>query len=366
MSIKNKINILLISSSSTLGGGTKHMFMLGENLKYNYNIYYAIPINKNFRKFLNDRNHIEISERKISVFDIFRLSKFIKSKSIDIVHAHGKGAGVISRILIIFCQKPLIYTFHGIHLKCHSFIKRIIYIIYEFLLGRLDSTKVLVSESEREYARKSKIFLGINNIIINNGVNNMTKKYSKKIEIKNINNLRSSMINVISVCRFVPQKNIFDILKIAKEIPEVRFSIIGDGPLYGDIKNMVFKNKLKNVVLLGKKENIFDHLYNSDIYLSTSLYEGLPISILEAMSIGLPIVASKVTGNCDTIINGKSGYLYELIDIKSAVRYIKKLSRNEKLRINMGNFAHDRQRKLFSKELMLKNYDDLYNKLISN
>ena len=73
--------------------------------------------------------------------DIFNLKKFIKVNSIDIIHAHGKGAGVISRILRILINKPLIYTFHGIHLKCHRWHKRLIYIIYEYLTGWIDSAK---------------------------------------------------------------------------------------------------------------------------------------------------------------------------------------------------------------------------------
>ena len=149
MLIKNKINILMISSSSSLGGGTKHMFMLGENLDSEFNVFYGIPKNSNFENHLEPNIHIEISERKLSFIDIFKLIVFIKSKSIDIIHAHGKGAGIISRILKIFTFRPLIYTFHGIHLKCHSRLMRITYIIYEFLLGGLDSIKILVSESEK-------------------------------------------------------------------------------------------------------------------------------------------------------------------------------------------------------------------------
>ena len=62
------------------------------------------------------------------------------------------------------------------------------------------------------------------------------------------------------------------------------------------------------------KKNVFEHFYYSDIYLSTSLYEGLPLSILEAMSIGLPIIESNLVGNLDTVENWFTGYLYDLND----------------------------------------------------
>ena len=362
MKKNKKINILMISSSSTIGGGTKHMFSLGRNLSCDFKVYYAIPRNKIFRNYLKSNCHIEISERKLNLFDILRLIKFVKSKSIDIIHAHGKGAGLLARLVVFLRPRPLIYTFHGIHLKCHGFISRFIYILYEFLLGGLDSAKVLVSKSEKNYALKSNIFLGNKSIIIFNGVNNMPKKSfnsKKNIETKN---LKSEKIKVISICRFVDQKNIEEIIKIAEKMHYLNFLIIGNGPLWEKIRNIILEKSIKNVSLIGEKKDIFKYLYESDIYLSTSLYEGLPISILEAMSVGLPVVASNVIGNCDTIENGKSGFLYELKDIKNAVYYLNKLYENINLRHKLGNSAFLRQREIFSKELMIENYKNLYKK----
>jgi len=363
MTFRKKINILLISSSSALGGGTKHMFMLGENLKNEFGIFYAIPKNEYFLEFLNPKNSIDIHERKIKLTDIFNLIKFVKVNSIDIIHAHGKGAGGISRILKLFINRPLIYTFHGIHLECHNWSYRLAYIIYEYLLGWIDSKKILVSQSENNYAKKSKIFLGNKSLIINNGVRNMTiKNYSEK-DFDNKSFLASNKTNVISVCRFVQQKNIYEIIRIAIELPNINFYIIGDGPLWHQLKNFIDIKILKNVILLGSKRNVFRYLYEADIYLSTSLYEGLPLSIIEAMSIGLPIVASNVAGNCDTIIHGKSGFYYDLSDINKAVGYLTKLSKNKLLKQKLGKAAFQRQREFFSRQKMLSKYKKLYNEI---
>ncbi len=351
---KNKINILMISSSSSLGGGTKHMFTLGKNLSSEFNVFYAMPKNNNFRNYLDPNFHIQISERKLNFIDILRLISFVKSKSIDIIHAHGKGAGLISRILIIFVRIPLIYTFHGIHLKCHNFLMRLIYILYEFLLGDLDSLKVLVSESEKNYALKSNIYLGNKYKVINNGVVNMPKKDF----INKVSNPKK--IKVISVCRFVNQKNIKEIIELALRVKNLNFLIVGDGPLWREVKEIVSEKKIRNVYLLGKKEDVYKYLYSSDIYLSTSLYEGLPISILEAMSIGLPILASNVVGNCDTIENGKSGFLYNVKDLDMAVYYLKKLSSSRNLMKKLGNSAIERQRNIFSKDSMVNEYIEIY------
>ena len=360
MKEREKINILMISSSSTLGGGAKHMFMLGRNLNNDFNVFYAIPKNNNFKKFLNPSFHIPISERKFNFIDIFKLIIFVKSKSINIIHAHGKGAGLIARILILLERRPLIYTFHGIHLKCHNYIIRNFYILYEFLLGGLDSLKVLVSQSEKKYALESNIYLGNKYKVIHNGVNNMQKK--DYVETNNLINKKSNYkkTSVISVCRFVSQKNIKDTLKIAEMMKNLDFYIIGDGPLWKEIKNIISKRKIKNVNLLGKKKDVFRYLYSANIFLSTSLYEGLPISILEAMSVGLPIIASNVVGNRDTIENGKSGFLYNLENIETAVRYLKKLSKSKILRQKLGNSAFNRQRSIFSRNSMVQQYMQIY------
>lgn len=354
--------ILMISSTSKLGGGTKNMFILGENIKSDYKVFYAIPKSNDFSNYLNAENHFPIVERKVNFFEILKLRKFIQLQSIDIIHAHGKGAGLIARLSTIFQNKKIIYTFHGIHLKCHNMFSRIIYIFYEFIMGRLDTHKVFVSKSERDYAKFSKIFIGRNSSIISNGmeVKNI-KKYHKKN--KKIRNDVFSNLSIISICRFVDQKNIKEFIQIAGKLKKYNFILIGNGPKWNDIKNYITNKNLKNIYLMGTKKNVFSFLRKSDIYLSTSLYEGLPISIIEAMSIGLPIIASDVTGNCDAVIHGKSGYLYKLGEVDMAVNYLKKLLNNDELRMKLGKNSHNIQRNIFSLEKMINQYLDLYEKV---
>ena len=146
-------------------------------------------------------------------------------------------------------------------------------------------------------------------------------------------------------------------------IPNCDFYIIGSGPLFESINIYIEKYKLRNVFLLGTKNNIFKYLYNSHLYLSTSLYEGLPISTLQAMSIGLPVVCSDVVGNKDTIIHGQSGFLYELGNIKLASKYIKLFTKDPNLLFKMSFSAYKRQREYFSVSKMRKKTSKLYNKI---
>ena len=359
-----KKKILLISASGKTGGGPSHIFLLRNILKNNFDIYLSMPsiqdkyINIDFKKYL------QISERKISPVDILRLIIFVRKNRINIIHAHGKGAGVIGRIIKIFLQKPLIYTFHGIHTDCLVRVKKIFYIIYENLTGWIDDEKIFVSLSEINQAKNSKIIIGNNFKIINNATKNNNLKNNNLKNNNKLFGIDNNKKNIISVCRLVDQKNIFEIFKIARNLNSYNFIVLGDGFLMDNAKRYIKKNNINNVHLLGNKTDIFKYLKESNLFLSTSLYEGHPISILEAMSIGMPIVASKVVGNIDTIEDNHSGFFYKLGDIKQASKCIKDILNNENLQLKFSINAYERHRERFSINKMKNSYISLYKKYL--
>ena len=269
----------------------------------------------------------------------------------------------MGRILNIFVRKSLIYTFHGIHNKFYRHYQKKIYLIYENIFGKIDSMKIFVSASENEYAKKNNFRFDKNKFsIINNSVPNK-KLINFKINQKNLNasiNIRNNYPNIISVCRFVKQKNIYEILEISELMPKYNFIILGDGPLFEEIHKFLIKKNISNIYMLGQKNDIFKYLYASKIYLSTSFYEGLSISVLEAMSIGLPIIASRVVGNTDAIEHSKTGFLYNLGDINMASKYISDILNNEEKLIKISKLSQKRQRERFSIDHMIEKYSKIY------
>ena len=362
-----KINLLMISSTAKLGGGPIHMFNLGEKISTRFNVFYALPRSNDFLKKYQKGKYLEIKERKISIIDLLNLIIFTKKNSIQIIHSHGKGASYLGRLIALILCKPHVYTFHGIHLDCHNFFIKKIYLIYENLTGFVDKYKILVSNSEREYACKVGLYLDKKDIVINNGVIN---NENKKNIIKNIYSLKKGLyldtkkIHVINIARLVKQKNIFEFLEIGRILPHINFLILGDGPLFQEISDFIKANNIKNIFLKGAVRNVLDYLYCSDIYLSTSLYEGLPISLLEAMSVGLPIVASSVIGNIDTIEEGKSGFFYKKGNINEAAHLIQFLCENHQERSLIGQGSFQRQRKNFSEKKMINKFLNLYETMI--
>tara|TARA_Y100001933_G_scaffold261785_1_gene317333 strand:+ start:1409 stop:2500 length:1092 start_codon:yes stop_codon:yes gene_type:complete len=362
--MNKKIRILAISSSSKIGGGPSHIFLLSNLLEDNFDFYFSMPSIQDKSKNIDKKKYLEISERKISLIDILRLITFVKRNKINIIHAHGKGAGLIGRIIKIFVQKPLIYTFHGIHTDCYSKINKILYIIYENITGWIDNEKIFVSCSEKNQAKNLRIIIGNNYRIINNSTKNMDIKQNYFQNNNRVFGIDNNKKNIISVCRLVDQKNIFEIFKIARNLNIYNFIVLGEGYLIDKAKNYIKKNNIKNVYLLGNKKDIFKYLKESEIFLSTSLYEGHPISVLEAMSIGMPIVVSNVIGNIDTIKNNHSGFFYKVGDIIQASKCIKEIINNKELKLKFSINAYERHKELFSTKKMKDSYISLYKKYL--
>ena len=107
-----------------------------------------------------------------------------------------------------------------------------------------------------------------------------------------------------------------------------------------------------------KKKDVFRYLEFADLFLSTSLYEGLPISLLN-VSIGLPIVATNVTGNKDVVTHNQTGLLYELNDVFSATKYIDLLIKEHSLNIKFTNNSQKIQRASIQQKIFRKLYKTL-------
>ena len=144
--------------------------------------------------------------------------------------------------------------------------------------------KIFVSASENEYAKKNKFIIDKKKFsIINNSVPNK-KLINFKIDQKNLNasiNIRNNYPNIITVCRLVEQKNIYEILEISELIPKCNFIILGDGPLLDEINSFLKRKNISNVFMLGQKNDIFKYLYASKIYLSTSFMRDYQLAFLK-------------------------------------------------------------------------------------
>lgn len=209
-----------------------------------------------------------------------------------------------------------------------SFLKKLFYFIIELLLGRLLFAKTIsCGDTEHIY---SKIFS--KSILVRNGINR--EELNEIISTKK-NFEPNKQFTIATLGRLTPQKGVDLYSEIVKKsCKNYRFIWIGDGEQRKTLE------KYENVHITGwiDKKEALKIVANSDIYLQTSQWEGLPLSVLEAMALGKAVVATNVIGNKDAIENNKNGLLGKTAEELSL--HIKKLEENSTLRKKFGKTSN--------------------------
>ena len=148
---------------------------------------------------------------------------------------------------------------------------------------------------------------------------------------------------------------------VLKKIPKVRLMLVGDGDLRADIEFMIRELGIEeNVEMLGRRGDIPELLATMDIFVLPSKREGFPISILEAMACGKPVVATDVGGVSEIISNREDGIIVQPEDHESLAAALLQLLEDERFRKGLGSKAFDKALSSFGEEVMMKKYMNLF------
>lgn len=373
---------VLIITESTSGGVRRHVIdlVLGIN-KEKFDVYLlysskrADEIFKNSKELLGKNAILIESEylvRNLSLKDDLRAYKEIRSiiKRInpDIVHCHSSKAGALGRIAAKVTKvEKIFYTPHAYFFQDPNITskKRTFYIFIERLLSKFFTSKTFnVSNGERNCALEYKIDSCEKFITIYNGINE--EKFSNKNLLKGELNLPDESIIVGVTARLDNQKDPITFMKIAKEVINdnkyVHFIYIGEGPLSAEVVKFIKTNNLeKNIHLLGFRNDADKIVSCFDLYLITSLYEGLPYSAIEAMRAEIPIVATDVIGNNEIVISGTTGELFEKGNFMQGAIIIKDLIKNKEIKSKYKNIGKVFREK-FTIDNMINSIEAEYNK----
>jgi glycosyltransferase involved in cell wall biosynthesis len=365
------MRVLMITASASYGGGPQHIYDLAKLLRSSACIDIACPQQEPFcKRFLDviDGQIFELPVRSFSILHALRMLSFTKQNKISLIHSHGKGAGTYGRFISLVSKLPLVHTPHGIHIEQYGRLMRAIYFSYEHLTGWISKRTIHVSESEQKRAFDLKFSNQTRSCVIFNGVTSQyghNFKDHTRMRIRRDLDLAPNEIVVMSLSRFDYAKNMMEMISLAAEAPDVKFVLLGDGPDLSRVRSAAAELQTNNVYLPGFVENPMDYLAAAELYCSTSRWEGMPLAILQAMSVALPVVASRVIGNCDAVEDRESGYLYELGNIHEAATYIKTLAADETLRRQLGTAGRIRQQDQFSMETMAAKTMDVYRSVLN-
>ena len=289
--------------------------------------------------------------RSIGLNDLkafFEIKKIIKNENPDIVHCHSSKAGLLTRLAINTKKIKTFYTPHGYSflMEDSSKLKRFIYKSIE-KIGTLNHS-VIVACSKGEYEESLKLTKRAT--YVSNGVNlEILRKYiPDKIKQIDTNNL-----TFVTTGRVSYQKNPEMFNEIAKKFPEIKFVWVGTG----DLKNKLTSNNIE-VTGWKNRDELMEILNKSDVFILPSLWEGLPISLLEAMALKKPCIVSNVIGNRDVISNENNGFVCN--NLNEFIEVIKNIQDNKYNLEKISENAFNDVKNIYNTDVMCKKYCNIY------
>lgn len=286
--------------------------------------------NINFARFPLKTNNIKAYKE---------LKKIIKENKYEIIHCHTPVGGVLTRLAARKSRKEnntkVIYTAHGFHFyKGAPILNWIIYYLIEKIMAHYTDCLITINNEDYERAKKN---IKAKKVKLVHGVGMNADRFDKKITEEEKENFREKFkirkedIVFSYIAELNNNKNQILLLDVLKELKEkysnVKLILVGNYPQNGYYEKEINRRNLVNeVILTGKNvEDVPIILSITDIYLASSIREGLPVNIMEAMYMGIPIVANNNRGHRELVKNEKNGYIInDKIEMKKRIEDILK------------------------------------------
>lgn len=371
-----KRKIAFIITQLQLGGAQKSVLYSVENLpKDKFETYLLCGLGGSLDNYAktNIKNLYFISSliRQINpikdLFAFINIVKTLRKINPQIVHTNCPKAGILGRVAAkIFTKAKIIHTTHGfVFYEGQNFFKKHFYIFIERFAAKFADSMVFVSNKDLQTALKYKITTKEKARLIRAGVEVRTKEnvsFDKSTLLKELNLKKENKI-VLQVANLKTEKDPLESVKIAKIIckkyPNAVFLYTGLGPLKAKTENLIKKLKLENnFKLIGERKDIANLLAIADVFLLTSVREGLPMALAEALFMKVPAVCYNVGGIGEILKDGKNGFLIPPKNKEKAAQSI--------FKILQGDFKFNEEKALitdFDINTMIKKQTALYDSL---
>jgi glycosyltransferase involved in cell wall biosynthesis len=375
-----KVNILYIITKLELGGAQKHLLSLIGNLdQEKFKVFLFTARKGELYPEAESIIYLDIKksrflERPINPFkDLLALIEiylFIKRNGIEIIHTHSSKAGIIGRLAARLAKvKIILHTVHGWSFNDYQpKLKRKFYVWLEKLSADFTDRIIVVSNHEKKKGLENYIADNDKYHLIRYGID-YTEFGIKDESIRKELGVETNDLLVGMVSCFKPQKSPQDFIKLASlvshSIHNAKFLLVGDGVLRPSIEKLIRSLNLEHLfILTGWRRDIPRLLSAMDVFVLTSLWEGLPIAVLEAMAASLPVVVADTGGISEIISDGETGFLVSPRDLKNFSERLILLLGNKDLRIRMGQKAKESLDSNFKTKNMVANTQDIYKNLI--
>jgi len=320
--------------------------------------YYDFP----FERSPFDKGNIKIYKQ---------LKRIIKENNYDLIHCHTPIGGALTRLAARHFRNSgtkVIYTAHGFHFfKGAPIFNWFLYYPVERILARYTDALVLINKEDYNRAKKfsSEHVEYVRGIGIDlQKIRNL--KIDRKLKRKEIG-IEANTFFILSVGEINKNKNHEIIIRALAKMnnPNIKYAICGQGPMENHLRNLAEKLDVsERILFLGYRYDIVELCLAADLFAFPSYREGLSVSLMEAMAAGLPVVCSKIRGNCDLIEDGMGGYLFDPDDVNEAVTKIEQIMGNTTLQEKFKKYNLTKIKK-FEQKYIVDIMGQIYNKVLN-
>jgi len=299
-----------------------------------------------------------------------RLKAALAEFAPDVAHTHGSKGGFLGRLAARAAgvrgvvHTPHVFAFEWMHGARGRF-----YLALERYAARRCDRIVCLSEAQKLLSAERGLLPPEQLEVIANGVDPALYPGTRpRAEVREELGLPSGAPVVLMVARLMPQKGCRNFIRaagmVARKLPEVHFCLIGDGPLESVLRAEVERQGIADRFHLAGHVEGADRLYGAfDLFVLSSLWEGLPYVVLEAMASRLAVVATRIPGTTDLVDEGRTGYLVTPDSLEEIAGRIVELMSDDASRAAMGETGRERVEKHFTLDAFARAHEALYEEL---
>jgi glycosyltransferase involved in cell wall biosynthesis len=294
------------------------------------------------------------------VLGLLELLALLRRERPHIVHVNSAKASALGRLAASLARVPIrVYTVHGWAFRAHGWPASALYRWAERLLRPLTTVTVCVADSERRAGLAAHTCKERTTVVIRNGVDPGNFRAGEA---------HSGRPRLVTVGRLQAPKDAVTLVRALAALRGRPFEavFVGDGPDRPAVEEEVRRLGLEPAVeLLGERDDVPELLGTADVFVLSSHSEGLPLSILEAMAAGLPVVASNVGGVSEVVVDGDTGLLVPPGDAQSLAAAIERLLEDPPLCRRLGEAGQNRVAEHFDLAAVQQAHLDLYRRVLA-
>jgi glycosyltransferase involved in cell wall biosynthesis len=360
--VREPIPVLQVLVSTRAGGGPQHVLAAALGLRaHGWRSIVAGPADgplaERFRAAGVETATLRTD--RLGPLTLLRLTRLIRRRGVRLVHSHGKGAGIHARLAARLTGVPAVHTLHGIHYERYPAPARAVYLAVERRLSTLTHSVVNVSRAQEREGLALGLFAPGQSRVVLNGIDvaRLVTHALTRDEARAALALDPAAPVVGCAARFDEVKRLDLLLRATAAAPGCTLALIGDGPEAARLRRLAAELGVTSRVRFAGEAADAARLFRAfDVFATAARKEGLPLAVVEAMALGLPVVASDIPAHREVLGDPSDG----LVGVEAFGTRLSAVLADADLRARLGAQNRTRARSEFDVRDMLAGLDAVY------